>query len=110
MPEQIALLEVSLIDASDRTSLSMVHEFGDAQVLGRPAKLYLTVQGHRLEIKVDKRVYTVSVRDLMAQAVAAVEADLRAKVAARALAAHGSPDSAAAQAVRAVFAQPTGGA
>ena len=110
MPDQIVLIEVPVIDASDRTSMSMVHDFGDAEVLGRPAKLYLTVQGHRLEIKVDKRVYTVSLRDLMAQAVAAVEADLRAKVAARALANHGRPDSAAAQAAQAIFAQPKGGA
>lgn len=91
MPEQIALLEVPLIDASDRKTLTMVSELGEGKVLGRPAKFMLTVDGARIEIWVDKRIFTISVNDLLERSVAAIEAELQTRNAERALAVHGTP-------------------
>ncbi|SUZ33960.1 hypothetical protein ROE7235_03741 [Roseibaca ekhonensis] len=104
MPEQIALIEAALIDASDRKSLSMVHDIGEGEVLGRPAKFRLTVQAHQIEVWVDRRVYTISLRELLEQALLAIEGDMRAKVKARALAVHGSPaETDATRVARALF-------
>lgn len=104
MPEQIALLELPLIDASDRKSLTMVSQLGEGKVLGRPAKFQLTVNGSRIEIWVEKRVFTISVNDLLERSVAAIEAELKARITERALAVHGTPPyPPAAKAARALF-------
>ncbi|WP_296639149.1 hypothetical protein [Roseinatronobacter sp.] len=104
MPEQIALIEVPLIDASDRNTMSLVHDIGEGQVLGRPAKFRLTAQAHQVEVHVDRRVYTISVRELLEGALHAIEGDMRAKVKARALAVHGNPaETDATRAARAMF-------
>lgn len=92
MPEQIALLELPLIDASDRKAMSMVHDIGEGKVLSRPAKFRLTCNYSRIEVWVDERVFTVSITDLLEKALHAIEADVDAKTAARALAVHGVPD------------------
>jgi|GEM_PF-2683438 len=92
MPEQIALLEIPLIDASDRKAMSMVLDIGEGTVLGRPAKFRMTVNASRIEVWVDKSVYTISVHDLLEKSLHAIEADITAKAAARALAVHGVPD------------------
>ncbi len=104
MPEQTALIEVPLIDASDRRSMSLVQELGEGKVLGRPAKFMLTTNASRIEVWVDKRVFTISVRDLLERSVAAIEADLTARIKERALAVHGTPPyPPAAQAARALI-------
>lgn len=93
MPEQIALLELPLIDASDRKAMSMVHDIGEGTVLGRPAKFRLTCNYSRIEVWVDMRVYTISLRELLEAALKAIEDEMRAKVQARALAVHGDPQT-----------------
>lgn len=104
MPEQIAILELPLIDASDRKTLTMVSELGEGKVLGRPAKFKLTVNGSRIEIWVEKRIFTISVNDLLERSVAAFEAELKARITERALAVHGTPPyPPAAKAARALF-------
>ncbi|MBR3371192.1 MAG: hypothetical protein IKG52_11250 [Rhodobacteraceae bacterium] len=93
MAEQIALLELALIDASDRKAMSMVHDIGEGTVLGRPAKFRLTCNFSRIEVWVDKRVYTISLRELLEGAQKAIEDEMRAKLQARALAVHGDPQA-----------------
>lgn len=91
MPEQIALIEVPLIDASDRETMTMVSQLGEGKVLGRPAKFMLTVNGARIEIWVDKRIFTLSVNDLLERSVAAIETELTERNSERALAVYGTP-------------------
>lgn len=94
MPEQIALIEVPLIDASDRKGAALVHDIGEGRVLGRPARFLLTANYSRVEVLVDRRVYTISLSELLEGALKAIESDMRAKIAGRALAVHGDrPES-----------------
>lgn len=105
MPEQIALLEIPLIDVSDRDAHTMVSELRPAKdVLGHQARCMLTVNGARIEIWVEKRRYAISVEDLLEKSIASIEATLLARIKARALAVHGTPPyPPAAQAARALF-------
>lgn len=91
MPEQIALLEIPLVDASDRKTMTLVSEVGEGRVLGRPAKFMLTTNASRIEIWVDKRIFTISVADLLEKSVTSIEAALMARIADRAFAVHGTP-------------------
>lgn len=105
MPEQIALIEVAIVDISDRKTSALAHDIGLGDVLGRSAKFRLTTgTAPRLEVHVDRSVYMISVSALLLDAVSAIEDDITAKVKARALAVHGNrPKSQTTLAVEALY-------
>jgi hypothetical protein len=105
MPEQIALIEVALIDVSDRNTTALAHAIGEGEVLGRRAKFRLTEGATpRVEVHVDKNVFAISLSEMILGAVSAIEADITAKVKARALAVHGDrPKSQTTLAVEALY-------
>lgn len=92
MTDQIALLEIPLCDVTKRTSTSMVSKIGEGEVLGQPAKMFITTNCRRLEVWSVGRIYSIDIAELLDLAATAIEADLCAKSAARALAVHGVPD------------------
>ncbi|WP_322895200.1 MULTISPECIES: hypothetical protein [unclassified Yoonia] len=92
MSDQIALLEIPICDVTQRTSSALVTKIGEGEVMGQPAKLFITSHCHRLEVWSVGRIYSIEIADLFGLAAKAIEADLLAKCAARALAVHGVPD------------------